>query len=146
MCCVKSPEFELNASFSPDARLRRLCVHRAGHPGGVHPAGGWRGRCSPGLSSREVLNRIGHPMGSSSSASGTSVLAVDVRTQPDLVVGTPRTLFEGPYVLSAIWDRNYDVTADGQRFLMVRQADAGDSTVRLNIVVNWLEELKEKAR
>jgi hypothetical protein len=55
-------------------------------------------------------------------------------------------LFEGPYVLSAIWDRNYDVTPDGQRFLMVRQDDAGDSTVRLNIIVNWLEELKEKAR
>jgi hypothetical protein len=69
-----------------------------------------------------------------------------VATQPDLVVGTPRTLFEGPYVLSAIWDRNYDATADGQRFLMVRQADAGDSTVRLNIVVNWFEELMEKTR
>jgi hypothetical protein len=55
-------------------------------------------------------------------------------------------LFEGPYVLSAIWDRNYDATADGQRFLMVRQADAGDSTVRLNIVVNWFEELMEKTR
>jgi hypothetical protein len=61
-------------------------------------------------------------------------------------VGTPRTLFEGPYVLSAVWDRNYDVTTDGQRFLMVRQADADDSTVRINVVVNWLEELKEKTR
>jgi hypothetical protein len=29
---------------------------------------------------------------------------------------------------------------------MVRQADAGESTVRLNIVVNWHEELKERTR
>jgi hypothetical protein len=29
---------------------------------------------------------------------------------------------------------------------MVRQADASDSTVRINIVVNWLEELMEKTR
>jgi hypothetical protein len=29
---------------------------------------------------------------------------------------------------------------------MMRQADAGESTVRLNLVVNWLEELKEKMR
>jgi hypothetical protein len=49
-------------------------------------------------------------------------------------------------VLSGIWDRNYDVTADGQRFLMMRQADGGDCTVRINVVVNWLEELKEKTR
>ena len=61
-------------------------------------------------------------------------------------MGTLGTLFEGPYALSAIWDRNYDVTADGQRFLMVQQADAGESTVRLNIIVNCLEELKEKTR
>jgi hypothetical protein len=30
--------------------------------------------------------------------------------------------------------------------LMVRKPHVGDSTVRLNIVVNWLEELKQKAR
>jgi hypothetical protein len=29
---------------------------------------------------------------------------------------------------------------------MVRQADPEDSTVRINIVVDWLEELKEKMR
>jgi serine/threonine-protein kinase len=142
---LKSPEFELNASFSPDARYVAYVSTELGTPevfirpvigeGGVRrvsAAGGVEPHWSP---NGEIFFR-----------SGTRVLAVDVRTQPDLVVGTPRTLFEGPYVLSAIWDRNYDVTADGQRFLMVRQADAGDSTVRLNIVVNWLEELKDKMR
>ena len=32
---LKGPEFELNVVFARRA-LRRLCVHRAGHPGGVH--------------------------------------------------------------------------------------------------------------
>jgi hypothetical protein len=63
-----------------------------------------------------------------------------------LVVGAPQTLYESPYVLSSVCDRNYDVTSDGQRFLLVRQADRSDSTIRLNVVVNWLEELKEKTR
>jgi hypothetical protein len=45
-----------------------------------------------------------------------------------------------PALLVSGLSNRYDVTADGQRFLMGRQADAGDSTVRLNIVVNWLEE------
>jgi eukaryotic-like serine/threonine-protein kinase len=142
---VKSPEFELNASLSPDARYIAYVSTELGTPevfirpvigeGGVRRVsaeGGVEPHWSP---SGEIFFR-----------SGTRVLAVNVRTQPDLVVGTPRALFEGPYVLSAIWDRNYDVTADGQRFLMVRQADAGDSTVQLNIVVNWFEELKEKTR
>jgi hypothetical protein len=142
---LKSPEFELNASFSPDARYVTYVSTELGTPevfirpvtgeGGVRrvsAAGGVEPHWSP---NGEIFFR-----------NGTRVLAVDVRTQPDLVVGTPRTLFEGPYVLSAIWDRNYDVTADGQRFLMVRQPDAGDSTVRLNIVVNWHEELKNKMR
>jgi serine/threonine-protein kinase len=142
---VKSPEFELNASFSPDAGyvayvsteldtpevfIRPVVgeggVRRISLDGGVEPHWAPNG---------EIFFR-----------SGTRIVAVEVKTQPDLVVGTPRTLFEGPYVLSAVWDRNYDVTTDGQRFLMVRQADADDSTVRINVVVNWLEELKEKTR
>jgi Tol biopolymer transport system component len=142
---LKSPEFELNASFSPDARYVAYVSTELGTPevfirpvigeGGVRRVsveGGVEPHWSP---NGELFFR-----------NGPRVLAVDVRTQPDLAVGTPRTLFEGPYVLSGVWDRNYDVTADGQRFLMVRQADAGESTVRINIVVNWLEELKDKMR
>lgn len=142
---LKSPEFELNASFSPDARYVAYVSTELGTPevfirpvigeGGVRRVSAAGGVEPHWSANGEIFFR-----------SGARVLAVDVRTQPDLGVGTPRTLFEGPYVLSAIWDRNYDVTADGQRFLMVRQADAGESTVRLNIVVNWLEELKEKTR
>jgi eukaryotic-like serine/threonine-protein kinase len=142
---LRTPEFELNATFSPDTRYIAYVSTELGTPqvfirpvigeGGVRRVsveGGVEPHWSP---NGELFFR-----------NGTRVVAVDVRTQPELVVGTPRTLFEGPFVLSGIWDRNYDVTADGQRFLMVRQADAADSTVRLNIVVNWLEELQEKTR
>ena len=58
--------------------------------------------------------------------------------------GSPQVLFEGPYVLSAADERNYDVTPDGQRFLMVRAAEQSESTARLNVVLNWHEELKER--
>jgi Tol biopolymer transport system component len=142
---LKSPEFELNASFSPDARYVAYVSTELGTPevfirpvmgeGGVRRVfvgGGVEPHWSP---NGELFFR-----------NGTRVLAVNLTTQPDLIVGTPRTLFEGPYVLSSIWDRNYDVTPDGQRFLMVRQSDPIDSTIRLNVVVNWLEELKEKTR
>ena len=39
------------------------------------------------------------------------------------------------------WGRSYDVTEDGQRFLVLE--DARPATVtKLNVVVNWFEELK----
>jgi serine/threonine-protein kinase len=142
---LKSPEFELNASFSPDARYLAYVSTELGTPEVfIRPVTGEGGvrRVSVGGGVEPHWS----PNGELFFRNGTRVLAVNLTTQPDLIVGTPRTLFDGPYVLSSIWDRNYDVTADGQRFLMVRQADPVDSTIRLNVVVNWLEELKEKTR
>jgi serine/threonine-protein kinase len=142
---LKGPEFELNASFSPDARYVAYVSTELGAPEVfIRPVIGEGGVRR--VSTEGGVEPHWSPNGELFFRNGNRILAVDVKTQPDLVVGTPRTLFEGPYALSNIWGRNYDVTADGQRFLMVRQADAGDSTVRVNIVVNWLEELKEKTR
>ena len=55
--------------------------------------------------------------------------------------GTPTKLFEG-YVFGL--GRNYDVSRDGQRFLMIKDEAAGRETAapRMVIVLNWLEELK----
>jgi serine/threonine-protein kinase len=142
---LKSPEFELNASFSPDARYLAYVSTELGTPEVfIRPVTGEGGvrRVSIGGGVEPLWSSNGELF----FRSAGRMIAVDVRTQPDLVVGTPRTLFEGPYVLSSIWDRNYDVTADGRRFLMMQQAEAGESTVRLNIVVNWLEELRDRTR
>lgn len=143
--CLKSPEFELNASFSPDARYVAYVSTELGGPEVfIRPVTGEGGVRR--VSTDGGVEPHWSPNGELFFRNGTRVLAAEVRTQPELVVGTPRTPFEGPYVLSAIWDRNYDVTADGQRFLMVRQPDAHESTVRLHIVVNWQEELKDEVR
>jgi serine/threonine-protein kinase len=55
--------------------------------------------------------------------------------------GMPTQLFEGPYRASAGGLRQYDVTPDGQRFLMVKpRSDV--TPPQLMVVVNWFEELK----
>jgi hypothetical protein len=42
--------------------------------------------------------------------------------------------------------RTFDVSPDGQRFLMIRQnANAGDVTRSMIVVQNWHEELKRLA-
>jgi hypothetical protein len=39
----------------------------------------------------------------------------------------------------------FDVTPDGQRFLMVRDDDRGAAT-RIVVVLNWAEEVKAKTK
>jgi hypothetical protein len=52
-------------------------------------------------------------------------------------------LFEGQYILSLI-GRSYDVTPDGQRFIMVQTQEQPPAAplTEMIVVQNWLEELK----
>ncbi|MHC4560749.1 MAG: hypothetical protein ACYS80_26005, partial [Planctomycetota bacterium] len=68
------------------------------------------------------------------------MMVVAVETEPDFKAGIPRLLFEGHYEM-ALGSQNYDVSADGQKFLMVRTEEEL-SPVRLQVVLNWFEELK----
>jgi hypothetical protein len=72
---------------------------------------------------------------------GDEMLAVDISAGPPIVVGTPRVVFKRPYLRSdGVWP-NYDVTPDGKRLLMVRSS-AQDPPSRINVVLNWLDDLK----
>jgi serine/threonine-protein kinase len=71
-------------------------------------------------------------------------MAVSVETEPTFKLGTPRTLpITGPYI-------DWDISPDGDRFLMLKRVEAeGDESQaedpsRINIVLNWFEELKER--
>jgi hypothetical protein len=68
------------------------------------------------------------------------MMAVSVSTTPDVTLATPRVLFEQRYGYgSTVALTNYDVSADGQRFLMVK-SESG--VAHLNVVLHWVEELK----
>jgi hypothetical protein len=41
---------------------------------------------------------------------------------------------------------NYDVSADGQRFLMVRDDDASVFATRVVVVLNWVDHVKARER
>jgi serine/threonine-protein kinase len=55
-------------------------------------------------------------------AEATKMMVVDVSTEPEFHVGPPRVLFEGLWALG-FGTRNYDLTRDEQRFLMVERED-----------------------
>ena len=70
------------------------------------------------------------------------MMVVDVSPGPDPTLSQPRVLFEQRYAFgSAQTIPNYDVSPDGQRFVMVKDDSASG---RLNIVLNWFEELKAR--
>ena len=76
--------------------------------------------------------------------SGNKMLAVDTTTHPNFSAGKPKVLFESPYVLSLGTSPNYDVSADGQRLLMIKENEQAISIGQINVVLNWFEELKQK--
>ena len=76
---------------------------------------------------------------------GSRMLVVETSTVPSLKIGQPRVVFEGPYELGPAGPRdntNYDVTADGQRFLMV-VSDEPALRPQIDVVLNWFDELKQ---
>jgi len=74
--------------------------------------------------------------------SGDQMMVVSVQTEPTFSAGRPRVLFEGSYLSSSISTgfHYYDISPDGQRFLMIKEAGAGQA--QINVVLNWFEELK----
>jgi len=73
---------------------------------------------------------------------------VPVKTDPAFSVETPKTLFRGAYV-SDSGMMQWDISADGKRFLMMKAAASetkapAAGSRRINVVLNWLEELKQR--
>jgi hypothetical protein len=73
----------------------------------------------------------------------TAVMAVSVESGDSFRAGAPNLLFDGPYQADAVGHASYDVSPDGQRFLMIRNPDVG--LTELRVVLNFAEELKALA-
>ncbi len=71
-------------------------------------------------------------------------MAVDITAQSAFSPGKPRLLFEGRYWQSSNLGAQYDVTNDGQQFVMISQGDQQSAVTQLIVVQNWFEELKER--
>ena len=76
-------------------------------------------------------------------AASVSVMAVANDSEPTFRPGTPVTVFDGPYRLG-IRDASpaFDVSPDGQRFLMIKEESSASNSPNIIIVVqHWVEEL-----
>jgi Tol biopolymer transport system component len=72
------------------------------------------------------------------------VMAVTVSTQGGFRASRPVELFEGDFATDYV-NRAYDLSRDGQRFLMVRR-EPSEVPPRANLVLNWFQEVRERVR
>jgi serine/threonine-protein kinase len=70
---------------------------------------------------------------------GSEWMVVEYDLSPDFTPGPPRVLFAGDYVNVA--GLSYDVSPDGERFLLLKRHGKAEKLTRLNVVTNWFEEL-----
>jgi serine/threonine-protein kinase len=79
--------------------------------------------------------------------SNDSVMAVVVQTEPTVSLGTPKALFRSWYggVFTSPVGEQWDISPDGKRFLMMKETGPAGGPMKINIVLNWFEELKRRA-
>ena len=73
------------------------------------------------------------------------VMTVPIQTGSSFAPGNPRVVFDGPY-LAPNSSRTYDVSPNGERFLMIKAASSDKSSAAPSLIVvqNWVEELKRR--
>ena len=56
--------------------------------------------------------------------------------------GNPEVIVEGPYLQGILGGRSYDISLDGEQFLMLATITDASAAPQIVIVQNWVEELK----
>ncbi len=142
---IRTPFNESAPQFSPDGHWLAYVSNESGrneiyvvaYPG---PGGKWQISTEGGT--EPVWNRNGKEL---FFRDANKMMAVDVAAQASFAAGKPHMLFEGPYAPTPATFPNYDVSLDGQRFLMLKPVEqARAAPTQINVVLNWFEELKQK--
>ena len=139
---LATPDSETWPAFSPDGAWIAHSSNESGRaeiyvrpypgPGAkiqVSSEGGYTPQWNP--NGRELFYR-----------SGQAIWAVPVETEPKFSVGRPKPLFEAEF-LAGVWGSAFEVSPDGQRFLLVKFPKETQEPLRLVYVPDWIEELKQ---
>ena len=129
-----SPAVERQGSLSPDGRWMAYVSNESGRseiyvapvpgPGGrrqISSEGGEQPRWV--RNGKEIVYR-----------NGTRMMSVPVQLRPDLQIGKPIELFDRKFDRGAAVDA-YDVTSDGQTFVMTRSERENPTEIR--VVIGW---------
>ena len=135
---LATPAIETNAEIAPDGRWMAYQSDESGRPEIYvceFPGGGSRQRVSINGGTEPRWNPNG---GELFYREGSKMMAIDVETRASLAWNAPRMLFES----EDLTEHRYDVSADGERFVMIDKSVAKLPPTELVLVQNWAEELK----
>jgi serine/threonine-protein kinase len=127
-----SPDGRWLAYVSDESGKAEVYVRQFPGPGDTKPVstdGGMEPVWSP--TGRELFYR-----------NGSAMMAVEIGPGSPFRPGPPRRLFQGPSAVGGDVAAMYDVSRNGQRFLMIRLVADTATTANLQVTVNWFEELK----
>ncbi len=145
---------QASPKFSPDGRWLAYCSNESGRAEVFvtqFPGPGAKVQVSSDGGTDPVWRRNG---GELYYRNGDKMMVVSVMTQPKLSLSKPRVLWQGHYMLGCgsscgmpgVASANYDVTADGQRFVMIEDNDQDAVARQVNVILNFAEVIKRAER
>lgn len=141
---IRSTKYEERfGSFSPDGRWLAYESDESGRPEiyvEAVPGPGGRFQISADGGTEPIWT---HGSGEIFYRRGDDMRVVRARTVRTFEFEPARTLFTLSFSRSANHDRNYDVTPDGQRFILSRIPDAS-APRRVDLVTHWLDDLARR--
>jgi serine/threonine-protein kinase len=115
----ESGHWEVYVTSFPDAGTKR----RVSFAGGEEPR--WR------PDGRAILYRF-----------GSQWYSVAFASDPELALGTPEVLFQGPYV--NVDGYSWDMAPDGRRFLVLENPEMGRPLAELTVLTGFFDELRRR--
>jgi serine/threonine-protein kinase len=136
---VVAPQVQGGARFSPDGRWLAYESDESGRTEvyvRAHGRSDRRWTISTEGGSAPLWSHMGREI---VYKNGTKILAVPVATTPRFKAGVPAVLFDrGKRV------QGYDVTPDGQRFVIAEDAETEPERLQIVFIPDWFQELKAK--
>jgi eukaryotic-like serine/threonine-protein kinase len=142
---LQTPAPEIHPKFSPDGAFLAYTSLESGRdevyvrPLSGAPSNKWQISTDGGdepvwsANGRELFFRTGNKM-----------MVVGITAGANFAATPPRLLFEGSFDAGKAGTAGYDVSPDGQRFLMVQPTELEPPATQIHIVFNWLTELNER--
>jgi Tol biopolymer transport system component len=132
--------------FSPDGKYFAYVSNETGRnelyvmPFG-NGTGKWRISTGGAAAAMAVWGRDGKQLYYRESG---NIMGVDVRTQPVFTASTPRVIVPAKAIGTPqiVMMDPFDVSPDGERFLVHQQSSEAGQSVQINVILNWTEELK----
>jgi hypothetical protein len=145
---------EASAKFSPDGKWVAYCTNRTGRSEiyvEPWPGPGMRIQLSSDGGTDPLFSRDGREI---FYRNGDKMMVVQVSMAGHFSAGPPTILWTGHYSLGlssscgppGVSSANYDVSADGQRFLLVKDQDEDAGSSSLVVVLHWADELKRSGQ